>query len=359
MDEASDVVTKFENKIILEERETKRSDKLQWLGAYKQDRKKLVHSDKILFGAHDNNAVTDFQPVVDLEDTLHTTFPFIHIYSAWGSKKEHEFPKEKVESIVELGSIPVITWAPWLTAFDIEKHPGLRPMAGRDKKGLIDISNGIYDFYIKRWARAAKQINSPIILRWAHEMNDPYRYPWGPQNNSAKDFVAAYKHVHKIFENQNVKNVLWAWSPHPAYGFFKDYYPGDAIVDFVGVGTLNYGAVAKWSQWWSLDQIFGKFYKEMAKININKNMMLFEFGSLSVGGNRAKWFSDALKEMPVKYPKVNAVLFFHFDNDNTTTQQTLNWYFIHDKDITAAISPLIKKLQDNTMQAKVHDKQPQ
>jgi hypothetical protein len=32
--------------------------------------------------------------------------------------------------------------------------------------------------------------------------------------------------------------------------------------------------------------------------------MVAEFGSPGVGGNRSQWYSDALKNIPVKYPAV-------------------------------------------------------
>ncbi len=250
-----------------------------------------------------------------------------------------------MESIIELGSIPVITWEPWLSAFDIEKHPNLRPATERDKNGLLDVKKGVYDFYITQRAKGIQKLGSPVIIRWGHEMNDPYRYPWGPQNNTATDFIEAYKHLHKIFSDLKVTNVLWSWSPHPAYGYFKEYYPGNEFVDFIAIGTLNYGTVANWSKWWSFDDIFGKYYTEFA--SFNKPIMLSEFGTLDVGGSRTKWFKDALASLPIKYPKVNAVLFFHFDNDNTTTQQSLNWYFINDKKVVNLILYEVNSLKSN------------
>lgn len=345
LSKASDAVESIESNMILEKRTEKRTDKLQWLQPYKANKAKLIAADKIIFGAYDNNAVANFQPIINLEDTLHTTLPVIHIYTAWGNKKDGAFPKEKVQAIVQLGSIPSITWEPWLSAFDGTAMPALRPAAERDKEGLKDVAAGLYDDYIRQWALQARQIKSPIILRWAHEMNDPYRYPWGPQNNSAEDFKAAYTHVHRIFDEAKVRNVLWAWSPHPNYGYFKEYYPGDSLVDYVAVGTLNYGSVANWSQWWTFDDIFGKYYKGLAQFK--KPIILSEFGSLAVGGNRPKWFADALSDMPRKYPLVNMILFFHYDDDRTTTQQSLNWSFIHDRKVVAAIRPEIDSLQQH------------
>ena len=190
--------------------------------------------------------------IVNLEDSLRTTFPLIHIYTAWGSKPEEQFPKTQVKAILELGSLPVITWEPWLTDFDSNKYPELRKIEERDKGGLADVAKGVYDFYIKQWADDAKEINQPVFLRMGHEMNDIlYRYPCGPQNNTPKDFVAAWKHVHKIFEQEGANNVLWIWSPDPAYDYFDAYYPGKEYVDYVGAGILNFGTIAVWSKWWS------------------------------------------------------------------------------------------------------------
>ena len=106
-----------------------------------------------------------------------------------------------------------------------------------------------YDFYIVPWARAAAEYKHPLFLRFAHEMNDPYRYPWGPQNgNRPEDFVAAWKHVHLIFQKMGATNVLWVWSPHISMPWFEFYYPGPEFVDWIGVGVLNYGTIASWSR---------------------------------------------------------------------------------------------------------------
>jgi beta-mannanase len=213
-------------------------------------------------------------------------------------------------------------------------------MDKRDKNGFADIANGVYDFYIKQWADEAKKIKSPIFVRVGHEMNDPYRYPWGPQNNSAKDFIAGWRHIHDVFRKEGADNIIWIWSPHPAYGYFRDFYPGDFYVDYVGSGTLNYGTVASWSKWWSFKDIFGKFYKQLA--SFNKPIMLTEFGSLAIGGKRDEWFAEALDSLPQQYPAIKSVVFFHFSDDKTTTQQTLNWYF---KDDTASVKAIKKAVK--------------
>ncbi|MBS1739758.1 MAG: hypothetical protein JST88_04350 [Bacteroidetes bacterium] len=328
-------IAKVEEKVILNGKSETRADKLSWLKPYFSSKEKVRNPSDFLFGAYDNRSENSFLPNIELEDSLHTQFPLIHVYTAWGSKAEQQFPTKQVNDIITLGSIPVITWEPWLVSFDDQKQERLRPASERDKNGLSDIANGVYDFYLSNWAHQAQKIHAPILLRFGHEMNDPYRYPWGPQNNNPADFVAAWKHVHQVFNQEGATNVVWIWSPHPAFGFFDEYYPGNNYVDYIGIGTLNYGPIAAWAKWWSFDDIFGQHYNALNQFK--KPILLTEFASLSYGGNRSKWYAEALKNIPTKYPSVKGLLFFHFNADNTTTQQVLDWSIVNDPKTLAAI----------------------
>ncbi len=327
----SGTVSRMEENYILNQRTQSRANKLSWFEPYKNDISLLKYPKQILLGAYDNQVIPSFQPIIDLEDSLGITFPIIHIYTAWGSKREQRFPEDQVRAISTLGSLPLITWEPWLNDFTEDDIPNLKKIDNRDKNGLADIASGIYDSYLIRWANDAKASGTNILLRFGHEMNDPYRYPWGPQNNKAEEYKAAWRHVVKVFQKQGADNVLWVWAPHLAYGFFEDYYPGEEYVDWIGTGTLNYGTVAPWSQWWSFDEIFARYYEELA--SYKKPILIAEFGSLTVGGNREEWYSKALKEFPSHFPQVKSLVFFHNNNDATTTYQTLNWYIINDKSV--------------------------
>jgi len=334
------MVQQIEQKLIVENRSEKRGDKLNWFKPYSENKRSLTQPGKILLGAFDNQMKESFESIVSLEDSIKTTFPLISIYTAWGSKPEEKFPVEEIKNIIGLGSIPVITWEPWLNDFNEELYPGAHKPEDPDKNGMKNIALGLYDSYIIQWATAARKINKPLFLRFGHEMNDGYRYPWGPQNNSTQDFIAAWRHVHDVFAQQGANNIIWIWSPHPAYDF-KDFYPGDAYVDYVGVGVLNYGDAAIWSKWWSFGDIFGKYYPQLA--SYNKPIMITEFGSLPNGGNRSKWYADALDSLPQHYPLVKSIVFFHFSQDNTTTQQTLDWYFKSDHAVTGTIIKEVNK----------------
>ncbi len=329
-----------EENIFLKKRENKRSEKLNWFSAIRDDKSKLINSKIMLLGASDNSQVDSYENIIDLEDSLRVTFPIIHIYKAWGEKREHEFPKIEVETIYELGSIPMITWEPWVGAFSIQNYPNIEPsIEKRDKGSLASIASGNYDSYIVRWALGAKKFGHPVYLRFGHEMNDPYHYPWGPQNNFTQDYVDAWLHVYDIFKNNKVDNIIWVWNPHLSYDF-EGYYPGDNYVDVISFGILNFGTSLSWSKWWRFEELLSNSYDKLLKLN--KPMMISEFGSLSVGGERSLWFKDAFTLIPKDYRAINSIVFFHYPNE-TSTDKSLDWYILEDKKVT---NELIKQMKN-------------
>ncbi len=332
-------VTDAENQWLLSQRKPEREKKLSWFIKNRNYKKWMQNPDTILLGVYDNNYKKSFQPVLQLGNLLNYSLPLIQIYNAWGDKPEEEFPMLYVKAIYELGSTPMITWEPWLNDFNREEH-GLSNAADPNKKGMRAIARGDYDFYIKEWASQAHEFGHLLFIRFGHEMNDPYRYPWGPQNNTPQEYIAAWKHIVNIFEKAGVNNILWVWSPHPAYLHYKEYFPGKDYVDWVGVGALNYGNAATWSKWWSFKDIFGRYYPELA--TFNKPLMITEMGSLETGGSRTQWFKKAFTDTPKKYPQLKAMLFFDDNSDNTTLNKTLNWSIANDTATCKAIHNAIK-----------------
>jgi hypothetical protein len=285
----------------------------------------LAAPDRFLTGAFDGSLPGSFTGLSNLETSLHHRFPLVSIYQAWGDREdEAHFPTRAIETIDRLGSVAVVTWEPWVKDFDDSLRPNLPPIAEREYASLAAIARGDYDFYIVPWATEAAKYGKPVFLRFAHEMNDPYRYPWGPQNgNRPADFIAAWKHVHAVFRKMNATNVLWVWSPHISMPWFEYYYPGAEYVDWVGTGVLNYGDVAPWSRWWTFHQIIEKSYPTLHAFN--KPLMITEFGSLTSGGDASQWYADAFRDLRDKYSAVRAVVFFNQTNDVTLSTAPLNW----------------------------------
>jgi hypothetical protein len=319
-----------------------RSAALAWFQPNRQKLEFLKNPDRILFGTYDGGIPQTLDGVIELEKSVNTVFPMIHFYAAWGDKPDQQFPLQLSNAIWDLGSVPVITWEPWLDDFENAAHPNLPLRGKRDLHGLGAIAAGAYDFYIDKWARAAAGFNRPLYLRFAHEMNDPYRYPWGPQNNSKEEYIAAWRHVVERFRSAGANKVIWVWAPHVAYEYWDLYYPGDQYADWIGTGALNYGPIAYWSKWWRFGEIFGQKYPRMAKFG--KPIMVAEFGSLAVGGDRAEWYRAAFDDIAKQEPLVKAVLFFNKLDDQTVTSQRIDWTFAADTAVTSAVSAGISQL---------------
>jgi hypothetical protein len=335
LDRVAAAVASLEHRVRTRAAGAGRSRQLAWFEPYRTDAARLRHPADILLGAYDSRLPENAEGIVELERALDTTFPLVQIYTAWGDGPEHGFPVRPLTMIQTLGSVPVVTWEPWLSVFDNTRHPHLPLRERRDRGGLAAIARGDYDFYVDRWAAETARFGHPFFLRFAHEMNDPYRYPWGPQNNTKEEFIAAWRHITERFDRAGANNVVWVWSPHVAYEWWELYYPGSRVVDWVATSVLNYGPIAQWSRWWTFGQIFGTKYETLA--GFGKPVMIAELGSLRVGGDRAAWYRDALTDLPSRHSAVKAVLLFNASDDQTVTAQKVEWTFRGDEDVAVVV----------------------
>ncbi len=313
---------------------------LAWFDPYRHNAATLRDPDVVLFGAYDGGLPATLEGLVHLERSLGTTFPLVQVYTAWGDQPEHQFPLRVATSIWNMGSVPVVTWEPWLAVFDHVGHPFLPLREERDRQGLAAVARGDYDFFIDPWAADAARFGRPFFLRFAHEMNDPYRYPWGPQHNTKEEFIAAWRHVVERFRHAGADNVIWVWSPHVAHEYWDLYYPGDQYVDWVATGALNFGPIAYWSRWWTFQEIFGTKYPRL--VAFGKPIMIAEFGSLAVGGDRLAWYREALAALPVDHPQVRSLLFFHAAADRTVTSQEVDWSIDSDTELARTVGEAIR-----------------
>jgi hypothetical protein len=335
LDRLATAVRSLEHQLRERARAPGRRSRLDWFDPYRREASRLRRPDVVLLGAYANDPTDTLQGVMALERALDTTLPLVQIYTAWGDGPEHRFPVRTATTIWNLGSVPVVTWEPWLTVFEAARHPHLPLPDARDPHGLAAVARGDYDFYVDAWAADAAAFGRPIFVRLAHEMNDPYRYPWGPQHNTKEEFVAAWRRIVDRFRAAGAHNVIWVWSPHVAYEYWELYFPGEAYVDWAATGVLNFGPIAQWSRWWTIADIFGSKHEALAAFG--KPVMIAEFGSLAVGGDRAGWYADALTDLPFRYPLVRAVLFFEVTSDRTVTYQAIDWSIRSDPAVLEAV----------------------
>jgi beta-mannanase len=144
------------------------------------------------------------EPTDELQRRLGRPISIVNWYQDWGGA-DTAFNPVWVERVVASGRTPLLTWEPW--------KPG--PAARQPAYTLARIAGGAYDDYIRGWARAIRSYGKTIYLRPMHEMNG-YWYPWGGRvnGNSPARYVAAWRHIWEIFEQERAANVRWVWSPY-------------------------------------------------------------------------------------------------------------------------------------------------
>jgi Glycosyl hydrolase family 26 len=269
-----------------------------------------AQSPNIYYGVHVPGWLQDLSPVTAFETSARKPVSIVMLYQGWGlTDGSQNFEPGWMDTIRNHGSIPLVTWEPWLYTQGVNQPA----------HSLQNTINGAHDNYITQWARDSQVWGYPYFLRFAHEMNGNW-YPWSERvnNNKPGQYVLAWRHVHDLFSAQGVTNVTWVWSPNIAYSGgapLKSLYPGDAYVDWVGMDGYNWGTVSQ-HQWQTFAQVFQQTYNEMLTIS-SKPFMIAETASTELGGNKAGWITDGFSnQLPHAFPKIKAVVWF---NENKET----------------------------------------
>lgn len=232
---------------------------------------------------------------------------FVLWFQSWGPYSDGVFPGDEAENLHRRGYTQVITWEP--KDYTIS--------SGDDPDYSLDaILAGHHDAYIRRYARDVASWGRPVYLRPFHEMNgDWYPYGAGKNGNIPQKLVSAWRKVHRMFAEEGATNVEWVWSPNvgaPSYTPrhpMASYYPGDAYVDWMALDGYNW-ASARDRPWYSFDEIYAQSYAEIAAIS-SKPLMIAEVASHAGPGDKAAWIAGMHEAVTTKYPRVEAVSWFH------------------------------------------------
>ncbi|MFJ2753620.1 glycoside hydrolase family 26 protein [Streptomyces sp. NPDC087297] len=136
-------------------------------------------------------------------------------FAGWGDG----FDATATRNAWNAGALTVVSWEPHGTK-------------------LARIADGASDRYIRAYAQAVRKLNIPIAISFADEMNGDWEQ-WGASEAAPRDYVRAWRHIHRVFADAGATNVIWTWAPNIIQpGTHKDlsrYYPGDKYVDWVGL----------------------------------------------------------------------------------------------------------------------------
>ena len=174
-----------------------------------------------------------------------------------------------------------------------------------------EVASGARDAEIIKQADAFKAFGAPVLLTFHHEPEDDV-----PENGTPADFRAAWRHWAGIYRERGVTNVSLTWIAM-ASSFSKDaaransFYPGDDVVDWLGVDGYNWFNVCQSTGWRSFSTVFSAFRTWAAAHP--KPIFIAEVGSAEDAADplhKAAW----IDEMPAtlqSWPQVKGVAWFN------------------------------------------------
>jgi len=102
---------------------------------------------------------------------------------------------------------------------------------------LGSIAAGGSDAYLRSYAEAVVAFGHPVILCFGHEMNGTW-YSWGDGHTSPATFVAAWRHIVRVFRAARATNVTWLWTVNSIEGAassLSQWWPGSSWVNWTGI----------------------------------------------------------------------------------------------------------------------------
>ena len=121
----------------------------------------------------------------------------------------------------------------------------------------VECFQGLDSYKTDQVARFAERVRreswTPPIVRWNHEMNGSW-YPWGQQPGK---YIERFRAFAEILRRE-APDAAMAWTPNQGWGYpwpgckfanahlesgdpYAPYYPGDDVVDWVGISYYHWG----------------------------------------------------------------------------------------------------------------------
>ncbi|WP_454049924.1 PKD domain-containing protein [Cellulomonas sp. Marseille-Q8402] len=218
--------------------------------------------------------------VAGFEDAIGRRLDVHRWYSRWDDAQ----PAQPVVDSVARGRTPLLSI--WPRRLDGSVVP------------WASIARGDVDADIRRQAAGVAALGVPVYLALHHEAD--IAEGWG----TPAEFRAAWRHYVQVFRDAGVPDVRWTWIVTPgSFGSAPSTagadasYPGDDVVDRVGLDAYNWSGCApgKPAAWRSLAEVVGPF-RRWAEAR-GKTPLLAEFGTAADPADparRAAWLTDAV-----------------------------------------------------------------
>lgn len=184
------------------------------------------------------------------------------------------------------------------------------------KNQTYDVLNGKYEDYFRELARMIKVKKMPILFRLGNEMNGDWcaysAYNTGLDSDIYKEF---YKYVYNIFEEEGANPyILYVFNPNgrsfPNFNYNDEsvYRPDSQKYDIVGMTLYNTGNYYSFEKWETFSELYDSLYSKMIK-SYEKPLMITEFSSSTVGGDKVKWTRDMFEKLK-EFNRIKVAIWF-------------------------------------------------
>lgn len=260
----------------------------------------FVDSEELVWGIFDYGAPYATPNYQRLESELNYRFPFLLQYQ----NLELRYPQRIMENSKVNNRHIVLT----LQTLHSDQQ--------RNPRVLYNLLEGKYDKLLEEYARGLKALGEPVLFRLNNEMNGDWCYYSAYYSSmDAEVFNAAWRYVYDKFAQHELDNVLWVWNPHDGsfpgfqWNHYLTYYPGDEYVDIIGLTGYNPGTYFPGEQWKSFRSIYDNYYQEYSTL-FHQPLMIPEFGSNSVGGDKIAWVQSMFAFMP-GYERIKVAIWWN------------------------------------------------
>ncbi|MFV2062786.1 MAG: glycosyl hydrolase [Chloroflexota bacterium] len=238
------------------------------------------------------------------------------IWRNWGNPGFRSFPMKAAKGARARGAVPMIWWEP-INPSDWSDTTYTR------NQNIID---GLHDDYISEFAREAKRFGTRVLLRFAHQANSDY-LPWAwdyskTDDNTRRTFIAAWRHVRRIFRDVGANNVKFVWTvaTQTCSGDCLKRplgYPGDKWVDYMGFTWENWGkadadSVVPSEPWTSMLAGFKPITRRLSAVS-RKPIIAAAIASGPDGGKKAKWIRRGYRAVYKNLPRIKAIMYLNVD----------------------------------------------
>jgi endoglucanase len=179
---------------------------------------------------------------------------------------------------------------------------------GRDRYRLLDdVAAGAYDSIITSVCRSIGSLQSPVFVRWGHEMERrDDRYPWA--GLSGNSYITAYRHFAERCR-ADAPHALLVWSPKGDPGL-ADYYPGQTYVDLIGLSLYSLPAydLEHFGKVLNFREAFTPKYNRA--LGFNKRMMITEMGVSGDTRHQANWMANFFRSLK-HFPLLRTAVYFN------------------------------------------------